>query len=72
MEPRGIDSEVSIPPVYEVFADWRASTTNRVVVPAREDMNRFLGSLKGSKIRAQVLNMHTDVRVFKVYTCLEF
>jgi hypothetical protein len=43
----GIDSEKSIPPAYV------ASTTNWVVVPARQAGNRFLGSLKGKQIRAQ-------------------
>jgi hypothetical protein len=46
----GIDSEETIPPAYVA---WRAGTTNRVVVPARQDENRFLGSLKGLQIRAQ-------------------
>jgi hypothetical protein len=46
----GIDSEDSIPPANVA---WRASTTNRVVVPARQAGNRFLGSFKGSQIRAQ-------------------
>ncbi len=46
----GIDSEESIPPVY--VASWRAGTTNRVVAPARQAGNRFLGSLKGLQIRA--------------------
>ncbi len=46
----GIDSEVSISPAYVA---WRASTTNRVVPPARQAGNRFLGSLKGLQIRAQ-------------------
>ncbi len=41
----------SIPPAY---AASRAGTTNRVVVPARQAGNRFLGSLKGLQIRAQV------------------
>jgi hypothetical protein len=45
----GIDSEDSIPPAYVA---WRASTTNRVVVPARRAGNRFLCSLKGLQIRA--------------------
>jgi hypothetical protein len=35
----GIDSEDSIPPAYVA---WRAGTTNRVVVPARQAGNRFL------------------------------
>jgi hypothetical protein len=37
----GIDSEESISPAYVA---WRASTTNRVIVPARQAGNRFLGS----------------------------
>ncbi len=45
----GIDSEKSIPPAYVA---WRAGTTNRVFVPVRQTGNRFLGSLKGLKIRA--------------------
>jgi hypothetical protein len=44
----GIDSEGSIPPAYVAL---RAETTNRVVVPARQDGNRYLGSLKGLQIR---------------------
>jgi len=47
----GIDSEDSIPPAYVA---WRAGTTNRVVLPASQAGNRFLGSLKGLQIRAQV------------------
>jgi hypothetical protein len=35
----GIDSEESIPPASVA---WRAGTTNRVVVPARQAGNRFL------------------------------
>jgi hypothetical protein len=46
----GIDSEESIPPACVAR---RAATTDRVVVPARQDGNRFLGSLKGLQIRAQ-------------------
>jgi hypothetical protein len=45
-----IDSKESIPPAY---AAWRAGTSNRVVVPARQAGNRFLASLKGLQIRAQ-------------------
>jgi hypothetical protein len=44
----GIDSEGSIPPAYVA---WQAGTTNRVVVPARQAGNRYLGSLKGLQIR---------------------
>ncbi len=46
----GIDSEESIPPACVA---WRAGTTNRAVVPAPQDGNRFLGPLKGLRIRAQ-------------------
>jgi hypothetical protein len=46
----GIDSEGSIPSAYVA---WRAGTTNRVVLPARQSGNQFLGSLKGLQIRAQ-------------------
>jgi hypothetical protein len=45
----GIDSEESISPAYVAC---RVGTTNRVVVPARQAGNRFLGSLKGLQIRA--------------------
>jgi hypothetical protein len=43
-----IDSKESIQPAY---VGCRAGTTNRVVVPARQAGNRFLGSLKGLQIR---------------------
>jgi hypothetical protein len=46
----GIDSEESFPPAYVA---WRAGTTNRVFVGARQARNRFLGSLKGLQIGAQ-------------------
>ncbi len=46
----GIDSREAILPAYVA---WRASTTNRVFVPARQAGNRFLGTLKGPQIRAQ-------------------
>jgi hypothetical protein len=39
----------SIPPAYVA---WRAGMSNRVVVPACQARNRFLGSLKGLQIRA--------------------
>ncbi len=45
----GIDSKESIPPAYVA---WRAGTTNRVFLPARQVGNRFLGSFKGLQIRA--------------------
>ncbi len=44
-----IDSEESISPAHVA---WRASTPNRVFVPARQAGNRYLGSLKGLQIRA--------------------
>ncbi len=49
----GIDSEESISPAYVAC---RVGTTNRVVVPARQPENRFLGSMKGLQIRARVVN----------------
>ncbi len=45
----GIDSKESIPPTYVA---WRAGTSNRVVVLARQAGNRFLGPWKGLQIRA--------------------
>jgi hypothetical protein len=45
-------AQESIPPAYVVV--WRAGTSNRVVVPARQAGNRFLGSLKGLQIRALI------------------
>jgi len=38
-----------MPPAYVA---WRTGTSNRVVVPARQAGNRFLGSLIGLQIRA--------------------
>ncbi len=57
----GIDFEEAIPPAYVA---WRANTTNRVIVPARQARNRFLGSLKGLQIQAQILGevLYTAVR----------
>jgi|688.fasta_scaffold2094927_1 hypothetical protein len=49
----GIDYKELIPPVYVA---WRAGTSNRVVVLACQAGTRFLGSLKGLKIRAQINN----------------
>ncbi len=40
----GIDSKESIQAAYVA---WRPGTSNRVLVPARQAGNRFLGSLKG-------------------------
>jgi hypothetical protein len=44
------------PPAYAV---WRTGTTKKVVVPARQDGNRFLGSLAGPQIRALSWNFET-------------
>ncbi len=44
----GIDSKASL------YSLGRAGTSNRVVVPVRQAGNRFLGSLKGLQIRAQI------------------
>jgi hypothetical protein len=52
-----IDSQDSIPPAYVA---WRAGTSNRIVVPARQAGNRFLCSLKGLQIRA----LHTILTYF--------
>ncbi len=51
-----IDSEKSIPPAYVA---WQAGTTNRIVVPALQTWNRFLGSLKGSQLRAPDRSLKT-------------
>jgi hypothetical protein len=37
-------AQESIPPAYVA---WRTGASNRVVVPARQAGNQFLGSLKG-------------------------
>jgi hypothetical protein len=43
-------------PISPAYVAWRpAVTTNRVVVPARQAGNRFLGSFKGLHIRALVI-----------------
>jgi hypothetical protein len=47
---QGIDAKESKPPAYVA---WRAGTTERVFVPARQAENQFLGSLKDLQIRAQ-------------------
>jgi hypothetical protein len=36
------------------YVAWRAGTTNRVIVPARQAGNRFLDTLTGLQIRAQL------------------
>ncbi len=43
-------AQESIPSAYVA---WRAGTTSRGFVPARQVGNRFLGSFKGLQIRAQ-------------------
>ncbi len=47
---------VSEESIQLAYVAWRAGTTNRVVVPARQAGNRFQGSLKGLQIRAQYDN----------------
>jgi hypothetical protein len=53
----GIDSKESIPPTNVA---WRAVSSNRFVVSAPQERNRFLGSLTGLQIRA----LHTQPRYF--------
>ncbi len=36
------------------YAAWRAGTTNRGFIPARQAGSRFLGPLKGLQIRALI------------------
>jgi hypothetical protein len=50
-------AQESIPPAYEA---WRAGTSNRVVVPAVQAGNPFLGSLKGLQIRTQRGQLSVD------------
>jgi hypothetical protein len=38
------------------LCSWRAGTSNRVSVPARQAVNRFLGSLKGLQTRALIVS----------------
>ncbi len=57
----GIDSKESILPAYVA---WRASTSNRVVVPARLTGNLFLDSLKGLQIRALLLMYMPKLKLF--------
>jgi hypothetical protein len=42
------------------YVAWRAGTTNRAVVPARQAGNRFRGSFKGLQIRALVSVIQTN------------
>jgi hypothetical protein len=39
-------------PISPAYVVWRAGTSDRVVVPARQAGNRFLGSLQGLQILA--------------------
>jgi hypothetical protein len=60
-----IYSKESIPQAYIA---WGAGTSNRVVVPARQAGNRFLGSLKSLQIRAQPSSLsplHYRAGIFK-------
>jgi hypothetical protein len=54
----GIDSKVLISPAYVA---WRAGTSNRVVVPARQAGNRFLGSLKGRQHKREFSGLENFV-----------
>ncbi len=54
LRSQGNDSVESVPPVYVA---WRAGTTNRVVVAARQAGNRFLYSLKGLKYGLSLLKL---------------
>ncbi len=56
----GINSEESILPAYVA---WQVGTTNRVVVPARQAGNRFLGPLKRHGNEADFIGfLHIPVR----------
>jgi hypothetical protein len=55
-EPRN-DSKESILPA---FVAWWARTSNRVVVPACQAGNLFLGSIKGLQIRALYNNNNSN------------
>jgi hypothetical protein len=64
----GIDSEELILPAYVAL---RAGTTKRVVVPARQAGNRFLGSLKGLQIRLKfesVFGMSLSISAARLHT----
>ncbi len=57
LRSQGIDAKELIPPAYVAC---RAGTSNRVVVPARQAGNPFLGSLKGLQIRALYYTRHSS------------
>jgi hypothetical protein len=61
-----IDSKESIPPAYLA---WWAGSANRVVVPARQAGNRFLGFLKGLQIRALLTNF---TKLCSVYCTVKY
>jgi hypothetical protein len=46
-EPVFVNINVVQESIPTAYVAWLAGTTNRVVVPARQAGNRFLGSLKG-------------------------
>ncbi len=47
----GIDCKESIATMLPAYVAWRFCTSNRVVAPARQAGNRFLGSSQGLQIR---------------------
>jgi hypothetical protein len=47
--------------ISPTYVAWRAGTTNRVVVRARQAGNRFPGSLKGLQIRALGYNVQESL-----------
>ncbi len=51
-EPVFVNDYTAQKSIQLAYVAWRAGTTNRVVVPARQAKNRFLGSLKGLQIQA--------------------
>ncbi len=51
------------------YVAWRTASSNRAVVPARQAANRFLGSLKGLQIRAQISRW--DLEVFFILAALK-
>ncbi len=67
----GIDSSESIPEsIPPVYVAWRAGRANRVVVPARQAVNRFLGSLKGLQIQALVFSNGMKYFVLPPWICV--
>ncbi len=70
---QGINSE-SIPRnrFRQGYVAWRAGTSKRVVVSARQSGSRFLGSLKGLQIRAQVSLIACIVFFVSIFSFLYF